>query len=121
MTEINWSPYVNTTVYRDGADWQEPVKIIEDRTRSGKQKRRYYASNTKRTFNIKMKFSMVEYEAFRNWFENTIRSGMYSFMFPQIDSISKPLKEYRISASGFPKYSNITADKIQCTMVLEEV
>ena len=116
----NWCSGVNIKVLRN-SDWQEPVKIIEDKTRSGKQKRRYYASNSKRLFNVTMRFTLSEYELFRTWYEEDIKCGMYSFLFPKIDSSTKPLTEYRISQSGTPKYQNISGDIIECGMVWEEV
>lgn len=122
MTDINWSPYVNKTLLRDGASWSEPETMIEDKTRSGKQKRRMFHSMEKRTFTVAFNFTLEEYNYFRTWFTDVLKKGMYSFNFPQIDNIDKTvMKEYRIKAGGYPKYSNKTGQWINCTMTWEEV
>ena len=121
MTDINWSPNVNKKVLRDGNDWGEPETIIEDKTRSGKQKRRLYASSTKREFKVAFNFNMSEYSNFRNWFKTVLKKGMYSFNFPMIDSIDKSvMKEYRIKVGGFPRYQNVNGQIVKCTMTWEE-
>ena len=117
----NWSPNVNTKVLKDSASWSEPVAIIEDTTRSGKVKRRLAYSMEKRSFEVGFNFTYDEYSAFRTWFTDTILQGSLSFLFPQIDNADRALKEYRISKSGFPKYTNISGKIIKCTMVWEEV
>ena len=122
MTDIEWADGVNKKVLRDGNDWGEPETIIEDKTRSGKQKRRLYASCSKREFKVAFNFNMTEYTNFRNWFETTLKKGMYSFNFPQIDSLDKTVtKEYRIKVGGFPRYNNTSGKNIKCTMTWEEV
>ena len=123
MTAINWDfENVNTKVLRNGTDWSEPVTIIEDKTRSGKVKRRLAFSSEKRKFQVAFTFTVTEYNAFREWFDVVLRKGMYSFNFPQIDSTDKTqMKEYRISKDGFPKYSNESGKLLKCSMTWEEL
>lgn len=119
---VSWDSGVNTKVLRNGTDWSEPDTIIEDKTRSGKQKRRLYASNEKRLFQVAFNFNMTEYANWITWFNNSIKRGMYSFDFPKIDSLDKTvMQEYRISKSGYPKYSNDSGKIIKCSMTWEEV
>ena len=119
---VSWDSNVNQKVLRSGTGWEEPVTIIEDKTRSGKVKRRFAHSCENRTFSVAFNFTLDEYDDFRTWFETTTRCGMYSFYFPQIDGIDKTvLKEYRITKNGFPKYSNESGKIIKCSMTWEEL
>ena len=118
---VSWDSNVNTKVLRNGTDWGEAEKIIEDKTRSGKVKRRFAYSCEKRKFNVSFKFTMAEYLAFREWFEEDIHGGMYTFSFPKIDSLDKTvMQDYKISKGGFPKYSNESGKIIKCSMTWEE-
>ncbi len=118
---VDWSVYVNKKVLRDGTDWGEAEKIIEDKTRSGKVKRRFAYSCEKRKFSVAFKFTMIEYNAFRDWFENDLHCGMNSFSFPKIDSLDKSImKVYKICKGGFPKYSNQSGKIMKCSMTWEE-
>ena len=118
---VSWSSEVNQKVLRNGNGWEEPETVIEDKTRSGKQKRRLYSSSEKRTFQVSFNFNMDEYNAFRTWVKYSIRKGALSFEFPQIDSTDKTvMAEYRMKKGGFPKYSNESGTVINCKMVWEE-
>ena len=119
---VNWDSNVNTRVLRIGTDWNEPETIIEDKTRSGKPKRRLAYSSEPRKFNVAFKFTTSEYDSFRTWFRDYLRKGMNSFNFPKVDSVDKTtMQEYQIAKGGFPKYSNESGKIIKCTMVWEEV
>lgn len=119
---VNWDSNVNTRVMRNGTDWSEPETIIEDKTRSGKPKRRLAFSSERRKFNVAFKFNTDEYSAFRTWFVDYLRKGMNSFNFPKVDSLDKTvMQEYLIAKGGFPKYSNESGKIIRCTMIWEEV
>jgi len=64
---------------------------------------------------------MEEYELFVNWFENTLRRGLYSFYFPKIDSLNKStLAVYKFTADGVPQFSNPSGDMINVTMKWEQ-
>ena len=118
---VSWPSGVNTRILRSGTQWDEPVTIIEDETRSGKMRRRLYHSQSKRKFSVTMRFSVQEYDVFRNWFRISLKRGAEHFMFPKIDSTSKTETEYRFSADGFPKYSNESGKIINVSMEWEEV
>lgn len=117
-----WPSGVNQRILRDGTSWSSPAQFIEDETRSGKRKRRLYASQTKKTFSVKMRFTLSEYKIFDAWFEGNLKSGLYSFYFPQIDaSGSTTTKIYRFTADGEPQYSNPSGNYIDATMKWEEM
>ncbi len=119
---VQWDSRINQKVLRDGTSWEEPETVIEDTTRSGKQKRRLYASMTKRQFTVSFNFTLEEYGYFREWYTTYLRQGAFSFEFPQLDSDDNTqLKEYRIKKGGFPKYSNKSGKIIACSMTWEEV
>lgn len=120
--EQNWATGVNQKILRDGASWGNPVSFIEDETRSGKRKRRLYASQQKKTFSIKMNFTSAEYVIFDDWFLNTLKGGLYSFYFPQIDGVgTKTTKVYRFTKDGVPQYSNPSGKIVSATMKWEEL
>ena len=56
MANIQWAEGVNKRILRDGANWDSPANFIEDTTRSGKRKRRLYATQQKKVYSIKMNF-----------------------------------------------------------------
>lgn len=120
-TVYEWADGVNKRVLRDGADWQETSGFIEDETRSGKRKRRLYATQSKREFSLKMRFSLAEYNLFRSWYVGTLKYGFHSFSFPQVDSVEKKtMKTYRFTSDGAPKYSNPDGKIIEASMKWEE-
>lgn len=117
----SWAEGVNTRVLRNGTSWQNICGFIEDETRSGKRKRRLYASQTKRQFSVKMNFNIEEYEIFNSWYENTLKYGLYPFAFPEIDgSADSGYRLYRFTSEGYPKYSNPSGNRIECIMQWEE-
>lgn len=104
--------------------WGEISGFIEDKTRSGKVKRRLATTQAKRQFSVKMNFSYEQYVSFRNWYQNNIKYGLKSFGFPNLDKVghdTEDIKEYRFVSSGSPKYSNPSGKIVQCTMTWEEV
>ena len=119
--EKNWATGVNQRILRDGAGWDSPSNIIEDATRSGKRKRRLYATQKKRVYQIKMIFTHDEYVTFDNWFNNELLYGLYSFNFPCIDKKINGTKVYRFTPDGAPKYTNPSGNKVGCSMVWEEM
>lgn len=120
--EQQWASGVNTRILRDGTSWSNPTQFIEDETRSGKRKRRLYATQSKKPFNVKMMFTESEYETFDNWFESTLKSGLFPFYFSQIDKSGNTVtKVYRFTKDGSPQYSNNSGKIITCTMKWEEM
>ena len=76
----------------------------------------------KKPYNVKMRFSYEEYVLFDHWYENDCYKGLNSFAFPKIDSVDKTIeREYRFVANTSPKYVNVSARIIECTMQWEEV
>lgn len=123
MADIKeWPANVNKRILRDGASWQNPVQFIEDETRSGKRKRRLYATQTKKSFSVKMRFNENEYHLFDKWFEDVLCSGLYSFSFPMIDARGKTVtKIYRFTSDGAPQYSNPGGQYVDASMKWEEM
>lgn len=120
---ISWdTTNVNTKVRRNGFSWGETEGFIEDKTRSGKTKRRISSSNEKRPFDVKFIFNITEYNNFTYWYNVTCRKGFETFMFPKLDAIGgNQIGYYRIAKGGAPKYTNTSGDNITCTMKWEEV
>lgn len=125
MAEVmKWADGVNKRVLRDGTSWQNNTQFIEDETRSGKRKRRMYATQTKRTFSVKMRLTEKEYHLFDDWFVNTLKHGFYAFAFPVIDNSNRDFmagKIYRFTNDGAPQYSNISGKLIDVSMKWEEM
>jgi len=118
---VSWSTYVNTKILRS-TTWEETDGFIQDKTRSGKQKRRGAFSQEKRPFNVRMRMSESEYQYFHSWYVNTTKKGVYSFYFPVIDAENKTTyKTYRFAEGGAPKYSNPSGIMIDVSMEWEEV
>lgn len=121
MAIQNWSVNVNTKILRDGSSWDNPTQFIEDETRSGKRKRRLYATKSPRAFSVQMRFTESEYTNFVEWYESTIKYGLLPFYFPQIDKSGiKSNKVYRFAKDGAPSYSNTSGKYIDCSMKWEE-
>lgn len=117
-----WATGVNTRVLRDGSNWTETVGFIEDKTMSGKRKRRLAYYSEKRPFTVKMRFTFDEYLIFRNWYENVLKKGFFSFYFPKIDEpSSNTLGRYRFVADGKPQFSNPSGKLVDATMKWEEL
>ena len=119
--EQNWASGVNQRILRDGAGWNSPANFIEDETRSGKRKRRLYATQIKKTYSVKMYFTHTEYVTFDSWFNNDLQQGLYPFYFPAIDKSISGNKIYRFTADGAPQYSNPSGKIVACVMKWEEV
>ena len=120
MNEQNWATNVNKRILRNGTGWNSPNNFIEDATRSGKRKRRLFATQQKKTFQIKMHFTAEEYATFDQWFQETLKYGLYPFYFPQIDSTSGTNAVYRFAQGGSPQYTNPSGKIVECSMVWEE-
>lgn len=119
---VDWSSGVNNKILRSGTSWSEQIKFIEDKTRSGKTKRRLAHSLAKRSFLVKMRFTVLEYENFTSWYNNTTMGGLYPFRFPMIDQEGHTTtKVYQFASNGEPQYANISGDMIECTMGWQEV
>ena len=121
MANIQWASGVNQLIRRDGTAWNNPANFIEDETRSGKRKRRLYATQSKRIYSIKMMFTHTEYVTFDAWFQNTLKYGLYPFEFPAIDKSINGNKLYRFTKDGEPQYSNPSGKFVSCSMKWEEV
>ena len=120
MANIQWASGVNQRVMRDGAGWSSPANFIEDETRSGKRKRRQYATQSKRVYSVRMNFTHTEYVAFDAWFKSTLKDGLYPFEFPCIDKAINGNKLYRFTPDGEPQYSNPSGKIVSCSMKWEE-
>ena len=118
---IAWSNNVNKRILKNGTSWNDNVGFTEKKTLSGKPKR--IRSNTfqKRPFQVKMLFTLTEYLYFLDWWKNDCEEGFNSFAFPCVDDNSGIFKEYQFAVDGAPRYVNVSADKIECTMKWEEV
>lgn len=122
MTIKNWVENVNDNILLSGTSWNNVVNFKEDETRSGKRKRRQYASQTKREFSVKMRFTLKEYELFNTWYTDVICYGLYAFYFHKVDSNSKSeTKVYRFTSDGAPSFSNVSGIYVDCSMKWEEV
>ena len=119
--EQTWASGVNQKILRDGAGWDNPTNFIEDTTRSGKRKRRLYATQKKKVYQIRMNFPHSEYVTFDAWFETTLKHGLYSFYFPAIDKSINGNKIYRFTKDGAPRYTNPSGKIVGCTMIWEEM
>lgn len=121
MANIQWASGVNQKILRDGASWDSPANFIEDATRSGKRKRRLFATQQKSVYSVKMHFTHTEYVTFKGWFHSDLKDGLLPFEFPCIDKSVDTNKLYRITKDGAPKYSNPSGNIVSCTMVWEEM
>lgn len=120
---MKWAEGVNKRILKDST-WQNNTQFIEDETRSGKRKRRMYATQSRRAFSVKMRFTESEYHIFDDWFSNTLKHGLYSFVFPVIDNSNRNLmanKIYRFTNDGAPQYSNTSGKLIDVSMKWEEM
>lgn len=118
---VEWDSDLPTKIYREGSSWEETEGFIQDKTKSGKMKRRGAFSQLKRPFAVKMRFTDEQYHIFHEWYETETKKGVYSFHFPQIDSSDKSiLKTYRFAEGGAPKYSP-NNQYLDVTMKWEEV
>lgn len=118
---IDWCEDVNTTILRDGTNWEQRQGFISDTTRSGKSKRRMAHYMGHKPFTVKMRFTEQEYHAFDTWFETECCYGANSFRFPKIDkSGQKVFEEYQFADGGYPKYINVGGNSIECTMQWEK-
>lgn len=123
-TVIDWADGVNTLIRRSGTSWNGINAVIEDTTLSGRAKRRFRGSYAKRTFSVKMIFTLDEYRLFNEWYQNKCRLGFYPFNFPTIDAVSgsgAKTSVYRFAAGSPPSYSNPSGNRIEVTMSWEEV
>ncbi len=121
MANISFPSGVNQRILRDGAGWDSPANFIEDATRSGKRKRRLYATLQKRKYQIAMRFTHTEYVTFDAWFTSTLKYGLYPFEFPCIDQSSNTMKLYRFTPDGAPQYTNPSGIIVGCSMTWEEM
>ena len=117
---IQWPLTVNKRIYRD-TDWDIPMGIIADQTRSGKRKIRAAHSSAPNVFNVVMRFSVAEYRVFLDWFKNDLRKGALPFLFPKIDSEGGENAVYIFSPDSTPHFSNPSGKVIEARFVWEEV
>jgi len=109
---------------REGTSWQDVCGYIQDTTRSGRVKRRLAHTKDKPSISVKMHFDEKkgEYTAFRDWYRDDLRNGLYSFLFPTIDNISSnTTSEYRFVYNSYPQYSDVGGGIIECTMKWEKI
>lgn len=127
MITVNWATGVNMKVLRNGTNWQSQLGFVEDKTMSGKKKRRPANVQARRPFSVTFRFTLTEYNNFETWYNNTCRKGLYAFNFPKIDAIhpatlsQSDYAVYRFAEGGAPSYDNPSGDYIDCSMKWEEV
>lgn len=69
-----------------------------------------------------MRFTETEYHYFEDWFENTLKDGLYPFYFSQVDRSGNTVtKTYQFTKDGSPQISNVSGNIIDCTMKWEEL
>lgn len=117
----SWNEQINKKVLRSGASWGEQEGFIEDKTLSGKPKRRLAHCMAREQISVTMRFNQDEYQLFRLWYKNTLNHGMYSFYFPEIDVIGGQNVVYQFAVGGTPKYSNPSGDIVEAQMTWERV
>jgi hypothetical protein len=101
--------------------WNNPLGVIADQTRSGDFITRPNHVKTPRRINVVIQFTYDDYLIFDNWYENTIRRGVYSFLYPKLNLKEGPLTEYCFNADSDPDYGNPDGDIIEVKMVWQEV
>ena len=123
MSVENWPANVNKRILRNPTSWSMLNKVVEDKTLSGKTKRRLANSLSKQSFSVKMRFSYDEFVRFKNWYENNIKYGLNKFYFPQIDDVDGEKNDvaYQFAAGSEPKISNPSGKNIDVTMTWERV
>jgi hypothetical protein len=114
---IAWPDGVNQKILRS-TKWELPLGLISDMTRSGKSKRRAALTLTPVSFNVTMNMTLDEYRIFENWYNNTCRRGVFSFLFPKINDNTDDLAEYRIVSAL--EISNISGDILEISMGWEQ-
>lgn len=116
---IPWPDGVNKYVLREST-WELPVGYIEDKTRSGKKKRRAAFSQEPEVFKCVMHMTRQEYIWFKDWYNLACRRGVMSFPLPRIDGgVDAPEVEYQFS--GNISVSNPGGDVVKLSFTLEEV
>lgn len=118
----NWDERINKRVLRNGSSWEDNVGFIEDKTMSGKPRRRLAHCMEREKYAVSFRFNHYEYKLFRQWYKNTLLFGMYPFYFPEIDVIGGGQNAiYQITSDGAPKYDNPSGDLIEVQMTWEKV
>lgn len=121
MTVVEWPEGVNKKILRNGTSWSGITGFKEDETRSGKRKRRLYASMENAPFSVSMRFRIEEYSLFKEWYRTKCRFGLYAFYFPRIDSVGGERYIYRFAVDGAPSCSNPDGKFVAVGMKWEEV
>lgn len=117
---IAWPEGVNKYVLREST-WELPTGFIEDKTRSGKKKRRAHASQSPTAFKCVLHMTKQEYVWFKQWYEVACRRGVMSFPLPEIDGgIDAPEREYQFAGENI-SVSNLGGDVVKLSFSLEEV
>jgi len=102
------------------SNWNMPLKIIADQTRSGKITTRLAHNKKPKTFNITMHMTLAEKRVFENWFATVCRYGLYPFGYPRVDDNTSELRAYQFEPNTDPNWTNTGADNMECTMVWME-
>ena len=116
-----WDERINKKVLRSGAGWGEQEGFIEDKTMSGKPRRRLAHTMVREQITLTLRLNQTEYKLFRKWYKETLLLGMYPFYFPEIDVIGGQDVVYQFAVNGVPKYSNPSGDLIDAQMTWEKV
>lgn len=117
---IPWPEGVNKYVLRESS-WELPTGFLEDKTRSGKKKRRAMHSQSSKAFKCVLHMTKQEYEWFEQWYEVACRRGVMSFPLPKIDGgPDAEEREYQF-AGEYISVSNPGGDTVKLSFSLEEV
>jgi hypothetical protein len=117
---IAWPDGVNKKILRSSS-WNLPLGVISDQMRSGKSKTRAGLVKSPMSLSVTMNMKLEEYLVFRNWFNNALRRGVFSFAFPQIDNNTGTIKEYRFAPDANISIKNPSGDIIELSMQWEEL
>jgi hypothetical protein len=102
------------------SNWNTPLGIIADQTRSGKYVTRLAHVKKPKTFNITMHMTLPEYCEFEDWFEYDCRKGLHAFAYPKINNNTGVLRAYQFAPDSEIGTTNTGADNLEITMIWME-
>jgi hypothetical protein len=115
---IAWPDGVTQKVSRS-TNWNLPLGVITEKTRSGKSKTRAGHTFEPIRFSVEFNMTLDEYRIFENWYMNIDRMGVFTFGFPKINDNSEEIQEYLIVSA--PSLTNVSGDYVEVKMNWEQV